>query len=292
MAVCAIIVTYQRPELLTRCLRALAAQTHPVDQILVVDNGGDGAATRAVEALDATEPLEVVVCERPDNPGPAGGFAEGIRQARSQFPDAHLWLFNDDAWPEPEALEVQLATVADLTRWGILGVAFHADGSTRIAGGAWDRGNVRHATHLPIGGPVTEVDLLIFNGALVSHDAAAAVEPPTEGFWMMMEEWQYCLRVQDAGFSNHLLPHPLVHHDWGGAAGGVRPYYQTRNHLALVRERGRPEEIVGFVQRYSKFTAAALLKGDVVAVRLRLKGVADGLRGRHGRMRPSRFRRS
>ena len=47
--VVAVVVTHRRPDTLRRSLDAVAAQSRPVDQIVVVDNGDDDA-TRAVVA--------------------------------------------------------------------------------------------------------------------------------------------------------------------------------------------------------------------------------------------------
>ena len=93
-------VTYNRRELLTECLNALAAQTHPVSQIAVVDNvSTDGT----VEMLQRDFPA-IHLIRLQENSGGAGGFHVGLRWAREQRAE-WIWLMDDDSIPAPTALE-------------------------------------------------------------------------------------------------------------------------------------------------------------------------------------------
>lgn len=103
-SVTAVVVAYNRRELLLDCLSALAAQTHPLARILVVDNAstdGSGAAARA----HAAHPDVVTLSQ---NTGGAGGFAAGLALALAGAPaedPAYVWLMDDDTIPTPPALE-------------------------------------------------------------------------------------------------------------------------------------------------------------------------------------------
>lgn len=103
-AVCAVVVTHNRKELLRECLDALLGQSYPVARILVVDN----ASTDAVQEMIAGEfpqnlhpQLEVLTLPR--NVGGAGGFEAGVRRANSA--SGWLWLLDDDTIPQADALE-------------------------------------------------------------------------------------------------------------------------------------------------------------------------------------------
>jgi rhamnopyranosyl-N-acetylglucosaminyl-diphospho-decaprenol beta-1,3/1,4-galactofuranosyltransferase len=103
--VTAVVVTFRRPELLVACLDGLAAQTRPVDRVLVVDNAsGDGS-----DALARRHPLapEVTVLTR--NTGGAGGFVAGLALALQDDDVDWAWLMDDDTVPRPEALAELLA---------------------------------------------------------------------------------------------------------------------------------------------------------------------------------------
>jgi rhamnopyranosyl-N-acetylglucosaminyl-diphospho-decaprenol beta-1,3/1,4-galactofuranosyltransferase len=102
--VVAVVVTYNRRDLLGEALTALAGQTRPPDAVVVVDNAStDGTA----EFVRAKFP-DVRLLELTGNTGGAGGFAAGL--ARALELDAELvWLMDDDTVPEPTALAALLA---------------------------------------------------------------------------------------------------------------------------------------------------------------------------------------
>ncbi|AEG33302.1 glycosyl transferase family 2 [Thermus thermophilus SG0.5JP17-16] len=101
--VCAVIVTYNRKELLRECLKAVLSQTRPPDHVLVVDNAStDGTPEMLQEAFPQVEVLRL-----PENQGGAGGFHEGMKRAYEQGFD-WLWLMDDDTIPRAKALEALL----------------------------------------------------------------------------------------------------------------------------------------------------------------------------------------
>ena len=103
-SVTAIVVTYNRKELLQECLNAILSQTRSVDRIILIDNAStDGTfETLQENGFFAHEQLDY---RRMDsNTGGAGGFCEGLRIARESETD-WLWLMDDDTIPAPEALQ-------------------------------------------------------------------------------------------------------------------------------------------------------------------------------------------
>lgn len=97
-SVCAVVVTYNRLELLKRCVEALRAQSTGCD-ILIVDNAStDGTAQWAAGQQDCR------YRNTGSNLGGAGGFNRGMRwavEAGYEF----VWVMDDDTLPEPQALE-------------------------------------------------------------------------------------------------------------------------------------------------------------------------------------------
>ena len=97
----AVVVTWNRRELLAESLEAIRRQTTPPAAIVVVDNAsGDGTAALLRERF-----AEVDVVTTARNGGGAGGFAVGIDRAWRHRPDA-LWLMDDDTVPTDTALAV------------------------------------------------------------------------------------------------------------------------------------------------------------------------------------------
>jgi GT2 family glycosyltransferase len=99
--VCAVVVTYNRVELLQESIEAHRNQTRTPDKILVVNNGStDG--TKAW--LDEQKDLWVI---HQENLGGAGGFHRGVREAHLAGYD-WIWLMDDDCICEPDALRMLL----------------------------------------------------------------------------------------------------------------------------------------------------------------------------------------
>src|SRR4051794_9178418 len=85
-SVCAVVVTFNRRDLLESCLAALGEQTRHVDEIIVVDN----ASTDGTAGFVAAEFPDVTVLVLPANVGGAGGFHAGLGAALAK---GHDWLW-------------------------------------------------------------------------------------------------------------------------------------------------------------------------------------------------------
>jgi rhamnopyranosyl-N-acetylglucosaminyl-diphospho-decaprenol beta-1,3/1,4-galactofuranosyltransferase len=106
--VVAVVVTWNRRDLLAESLRATLAQTRPPDRVIVVDNAStDGTQHLLQDEFPAVTQLRTTI-----NIGGAGGFALGIRTGLEANPTALLWLMDDDTVPEPDALAALLAARA------------------------------------------------------------------------------------------------------------------------------------------------------------------------------------
>ncbi len=96
----AVVVTWNRRELLRESLAAVEQQTHAPATVVVVDNASDDGTAEMLRSDYGH--LEVVHLDR--NTGGAGGFAAGIERALTFEPDL-VWLLDDDTVPTPTAAE-------------------------------------------------------------------------------------------------------------------------------------------------------------------------------------------
>lgn len=101
--VAAVVVTYNRKQLLAECLDALLAQTKPVDKIILIDNAStDGTPQLLEERGYLANPVMDYVRLR-ENTGGAGGFYEGVKRAYQAGYD-FFWLMDDDTRPMQDSL--------------------------------------------------------------------------------------------------------------------------------------------------------------------------------------------
>ncbi|MBR3272773.1 MAG: glycosyltransferase family 2 protein [Clostridia bacterium] len=125
--VAAVVVTYNRKALLRQCVASLLGQTWADMDIWVIDN----ASTDGTGAMLA--PLigngRVHYQNTGGNLGGAGGFEYGLRVAAQQGYD-YVWIMDDDAIPEPTALEALMRAAGEMGDFGYLsGKVLWTDGS-------------------------------------------------------------------------------------------------------------------------------------------------------------------
>jgi rhamnopyranosyl-N-acetylglucosaminyl-diphospho-decaprenol beta-1,3/1,4-galactofuranosyltransferase len=105
--VAAVVVTYNRKDLLTRCLTTLLGQSRPVDRIFVIDNASTDGTEEHLRSHHYLDHPTVEYVRLNHNGGGAGGFHAGMQRAFAAGYD-WLWLMDDDGYAAPDCLEHQL----------------------------------------------------------------------------------------------------------------------------------------------------------------------------------------
>ena len=95
--VTAVVVTWNRKELLREALWALKLQTTLIDRIVVVDNASDDGTAELLR--DEFGGLDVVTMAH--NTGGAGGFTIGLAARARGRAATPIWMMDDDTVPEP-----------------------------------------------------------------------------------------------------------------------------------------------------------------------------------------------
>jgi GT2 family glycosyltransferase len=101
--VVAVVVTWNRRELLQESLAAVHGQTLSPAAIVVVDNDSTDGTSELLDSAYAVG-LGLDVVHLRENTGGAGGFAVGVERALVHHPDL-VWLLDDDTVPTPTAAE-------------------------------------------------------------------------------------------------------------------------------------------------------------------------------------------
>ena len=98
----AIIVTYNRSELLVQCIEALLLQSYKEFDILIVDNNSTDDTFDRIS--DYISDKKIIYENTGANLGGAGGFNYGIRYAYELGYD-YFWLMDGDTISSPSALQ-------------------------------------------------------------------------------------------------------------------------------------------------------------------------------------------
>lgn len=254
-----VIPTYRRPELLTRCIEALAVQTLPVSDydILVCDDAAEGSTARLVAELgwrfDLEHTLHYVAVR--GRHGPAAARNLGWRTARADV----IAFTDDDTVPTSDWLEAGLCALAP----GVAAVG----------------GRIR----MPLGHPPTDYERdargleraeFATANCFVRREALVAVGGFDERFrlaWREDSDLQFSLLA--AGFAVTDAPNAVVVHPIRPAPFGVsvrqqrKVFYDAllyKKHRLLYRRRINPH----WQWRYLATSAALLALFAGIALHL------------------------
>jgi rhamnopyranosyl-N-acetylglucosaminyl-diphospho-decaprenol beta-1,3/1,4-galactofuranosyltransferase len=236
--VCAVVVTYNRLDLLRECLTALEGQTRPVDRILVVDNlSSDGTP----EAVEREHPVADLL-RLPENLGGAGGFHAGVRDAYEAGYD-WIWLMDDDTIATPTALEELLAAPAALD--GLPSPTVLASKVVKTDGELHPFNISRPDERDPdlmvaaVERGFAPIRYTSFVSAFVHRKAFDAVGLPHPEYFIWFDDVEFTARaIRDN--PGYLAPRSVVVHKSPSATGGnvhagARYFYAVRNVLWLLR---------------------------------------------------------
>lgn len=247
-AVVAVVVTRHRRELLAESLKVIAAQTRPVDHLVVVDNGPDKPARDVV--AECGLPFTYVPSHH--NLGGAGGFALGMLHALAMGAE-WVWLADDDGRPADEnVLRVLLEEAQRRNLAEVSPVVANIDAPEKLAfplrrGLTWKRATSELGTDFLPG------IASLMNGALFRASTLEVVGVPDLRLFVRGDEVELHRRLVRSGlpFGTSLRAaylHPNGSDEFKPMLGGrfhaqdpedeVKRYYTYRNRGFLLSQPG------------------------------------------------------
>ncbi|MCI2957986.1 glycosyltransferase [Agromyces atrinae] len=235
--VTAVVVAYNRRDLLGEVLDALAVQTAPGLDVVVVDNASSD------DSADVARAHGVRLVSLSRNTGGAGGFAAGMAAALDVPADdapEWLWLMDDDTVPTPTALEKLLAAVVDTSFVAAGSRVIWTDGSEHPMNTPREKPFVSKAERVAAarrGGMA--VRSTSFVSMLVRSDVVREVGLPIADYFIWNDDFEYSTRVLRGRRGLH-VPASIVVHKTRALAStdadpGERFYNEVRNKLWMLR---------------------------------------------------------
>lgn len=246
LKIVALVVTYNRLQLLKKTLKAYACQKRIPDMVLVVDNCSTDGTQAYLESWNAEKkPFESKVYCLPENRGGSGGFSFGMSVALETDCD---WVFvaDDDAVPRPDMFE-RLYNFCDA----------HPDHLSQAAalctavyqGGRPARNHRCFWKNTPVGkmefyvkdeqyqDEYFDVDLYTFVGAMIRTTVLRQAGIAREDFFIDGDDFEHAERVRRFG-RIICVPGAIMDHTYNPVHSHVttwRDYYATRNHTLMYK---------------------------------------------------------
>ena len=252
MNIIAVVVTYNRLNLLKKAIAALKQQTQPLSTILVVNNG----STDGTEEWLAEQQGIVVITQ--ENIGGSGGFWRGIKEAYAMGAD-YIWCMDDDVHPYDDCLAEYMKVMP--SEGGVLAPRRLLAGNEIVYGGECLHFNLSnpfaplkfdaHEAEMEQYDNTMPVEAIAFEGPIFSRNVVEKIGLPEKGLFIFWDDTEYSYRAHVNGFkvlyvkSARLFKEDLVSHAPAVAARSWKYPYMLRNETF-------------FVHRYAKLPARCI----------------------------------
>jgi rhamnosyltransferase len=300
-SVASVTVNANSGRLLLRQFQALLAQTRPLDEIIVVDNGSTDGSLELVQE----HPPVPTVLPQAENLGIGEALSVGLKYALEKRHD-WIWLFDHDSLPAPDALEKLLDAFRQLAPTHAIGILsclpVHLETGTVYHGLMWrDR-----LCPIPKSATITGdyfADSVVSSGSLVRAEAVRKAGFPRGDFFIDYVDHEFNLRLRRHGYQIAVIRRSVLSHrigqpqhvklgcrHWMRAQEPVwRVYYAARNQTITVWHllggfRARAFLILDMLKRMG-----GILLWDtdkLQRLHLLLMGFRHGLMNRRGKSYP------
>jgi len=308
--VCAVVVTYNRKNILLECLDSLLKQTHALDAIYLIDNASsDGTPDMLKKAgfikeilsgqsetvedehsirmlSEGTQGKEVTIhyVRMHKNTGGAGGFHEGVKRGYNKGYQ-WLWLMDDDCLPQINCLEL-LFKATRLNTYALYGpIVADADTGEYVWVSADLKQKHFHSdTHM--------VRYVPFNGLLINRWVVHQIGLPLSKMILYGDDVEYGLRAKRMGFNSYIslksyLTHPRVKTvnimfsilKCPYLYDEKRGYYRLRNGIYISKHYAR-ELGLGWIRLIFRLikNSACWIFGRSISHKTIIQAIIDGVR--------------
>lgn len=297
--IAAVIVTYNRKELLAENISMLLKQTRPVDKIFIIDNcSTDGTGDYLMEK-GWKDSSQFVYIKTEANIGGAGGFYTGTKAAYEYGAD-WLLLMDDDGRPADEFTVERLMDEAEkLHRENVADKKIFVNAlvyqGELLSFKMGNKYTVKEALDAAVDG-ILQGESNPFNGTLISKELVDAIGYPNKDFFIKGDEVDFRLRSIQEGASictvvdaKYIHPRPEVYER--KVLGKKVPfsieapwkeYYSARNFAYMYKKEKRYKGIAFELIVVKTLAVFSMKCKKFKTLYMILKGVYDGCRGKLG----------
>jgi GT2 family glycosyltransferase len=297
--VTAVVLTHNNFSDTDECLRSLSRSKYPALSVIIVDNGStDGSFERLGAAWGKTARL----IRSETNAGVPAGYNLGIREGLASGA-AFVLLLNNDVVVDPLLVEALLPAFEAAPRLGIVSpIITYYESQERVwfAGAVYNRflGISRHellARPMSAAGNVLGLlfasDYVPNCSAMVPAQAFRELGLLHEGFFVGLDDIDWCLRLRQAGYEVRVAGRPLVAHKVSATIGErgsnvltrAQAYHYARSSMLLAARWSKgwrlPPYLAGqLLVRFPYYSLQMALRKRPGGIASYARGLRDGMR--------------
>jgi len=253
--VAAIVVTYNRKELLLECVDCILKQEGAICDILIIDNASRDGTEQAVKELNNDR---IFYYNTGSNIGGAGGFNFGIKKA-AELSYEYLWIMDDDCMAHTDALTELHNTAQKLNgEFGFLSSAV-----------LWTDGGICKMNIQKVSlfkklrdfkSELSPVIMASFVSLFIPLTIVEKIGLPIKEFFIWSDDWEYTRRISREYHKCYFVGNSKVTHKCLSNTGAdivtvsrekvERFRYLFRNDVFLYKREG----IFGFFYQFLRLT--------------------------------------
>ena len=278
-----VVVTYNRLELLKKCIHSIVKQDYFVNKIIVVDNNSTDNTYNYLKNIskkyDFIQPLHFS-----KNLGGAGGFYEGMKFFIEKSNGDYVWIMDDDTIPQTSALKKMVEKIKYIPKLGFL------TSNVRWKNNAPALMNVQEPYQIWnqfADKGLIKVNYASFVSILFPRKVIMDVGLPIKEFFIWGDDVEYTRRIDTAGYMGFTVIDSLVTHEIKNNIGSniileedenriKRYYYARRNTIFTMKNRYGKKDYFKWIINSLIFEPIRIIRFSKDRKLLRLKSSLKG----------------
>ncbi|WP_195265431.1 glycosyltransferase family 2 protein [Clostridium sp. 1001275B_160808_H3] len=280
--ICAIIVTFNRLELLRESIEALINQDYKLSKIIVVNNASTDGTNEYLLKIQKEYNELIVPIMLENNIGGAGGFYEGIKFAYKMNFD-NYWIMDDDTIVRKDTLVNMLKSVEGEKYGFVCSHVLYKDNTPCVM----NIPTLNKQWSDKISKGLIKVDSASFVSLLLNNEAIEKCGLPIKEFFIWGDDLEYTLRVSK-NFNCYMSVNSTVTHKMGENKGPDIVYeegmrlerckLEFRNKYYILKKN---KNMMIYYRYIIKSIIKILLRSEnkkVIRIRILLSGFYKGVR--------------
>ena len=261
-----VVVTYNRLNLLKKCVDSLLNQSYKLKNIFIVNNNSNDDTKIYLDKLSKKykniKPINLT-----KNVGGAGGFNKGMKSFINYSQSDYVWIMDDDTIPTYSALEKMISKLALIKNLGFL-----------ASNVKWKNGEaaVMNVPGVPpVWSNLAEYNLIkikyaSFVSLLFPRNVIKEIGYPIKDFFIWGDDYEYTTRIYRKGYDCYFVNDSIVEHKIKYNIGAniylernpkrvPRYYFDARNRVFFVRRYENKRAVLNLILRQGFFRPIKLM---------------------------------